>query len=78
LGNQYAQNVFNPFSTYSNDVYGTNINAYYADQIAKRNNAAAIEGARLSGNYNLAGTALGNLGGIAGFLGKGYDFLFPK
>jgi len=78
LGNQYAENVFNPFSTYSNDVYGTNINAYYADQIAKRNNAAAIEGARLSGQYNLAGTALGNLGGIAGFLGRGYDFLFPK
>jgi len=78
LGNQYAQNVFNPFSTYSNDVYGTNINAYYADQIAKRNNAAAIEGARLSGNYNLAGTALGNLGGISSLLGKGYDFLFRK
>ena len=78
LGNQYAQNVFNPFSTYSNDVYGTNINAYYADQIAKRNNAAAIEGARLSGNYNLAGTALGNLGGISSLVGKGYDFLFGK
>ena len=74
LGNQYAQNVFNPFSTYSNDVYGTNINAYYADQIAKRNNAAAIEGARLSGQYNLAGTALGNASEIGGIIGKLYDW----
>lgn len=51
LGNQYAQNVFNPFSQYANDVYGTNVNAYYANQIGAANNAAAIEGARLSGQY---------------------------
>ena len=77
LGNQYAQNVFNPFSTYSNDVYGTNINAYYADEIAKRNNAAAIEGARLSGQYNLAGTALTNANQIGSIIGKLWDMV-PK
>ena len=43
-------NTFNPLGTYPADVYGTNVNADLAREIAQKNYEAAIESARLSGS----------------------------
>ena len=76
--NQMAANVFNPWSPYAQDVYGTNFNAAVAQQIAAANNAAAIEAARQSAGAtkSAADTALLSQligGGLGSFL-KSYDF----
>ncbi len=41
--------TFNPLGAYPADVYGTNVNAQLAREIAQKNYEAAIESARLSG-----------------------------
>lgn len=67
-GNQYAQQMTNPFNPYAQDVYNTNFNAASAQNIAGMNNAAAIEAARLSGN---ATTGAANTALWAGLIGSG-------
>jgi len=67
-GNQYAQQMTNPFNPYAQDVYNTNFNAAAAQNIAGMNNAAAIEAARLSGN---ATTGAANTALWAGLIGSG-------
>jgi hypothetical protein len=78
-GNQYAQQMSNPFNPYAQDVYNTNFNAAAAKDIAAMNNAAAIEASKQSANAttSAANTALWTnlIGGLAkgvgaGFLGK--------
>ena len=74
--NQMAANVFNPWSPYAQDVYGTNFNAAVAQQIAAANNAAAIEAARqgASATTSAANTALLSKligGGLGAFIGGG-------
>lgn len=64
LGNAYGQRVVYPYNDYSNDVYGTNVNAGLAAQISAANNAAAVEAAKLSGQYKIAGSVLDNSSGI--------------
>lgn len=56
-------NTFNPLAPYEADVYGTNVNALNADQIAAANRQAALEAAKLgqTGTYAQAlGTFLGS------------------
>jgi hypothetical protein len=48
IGNLLSS-TFNPLGAYPADVYGTNVNAALARDIADRNKEAAIESARLSG-----------------------------
>lgn len=74
--NQMAANIFNPWSPYAQDVYGTNFNAAVAQQIAAANNAAAIEAARQSAGAttSAANTALWSRligGGLGGLIGGG-------
>jgi len=64
LGNAYGQRVVYPYNDYSNDVYGTNTNAALAAQISAANNAAAVEAAKLSGQYKITGSVLDNSSGI--------------
>lgn len=81
-GLSYAPVVqtYNPFGVYPADVYGTNVNAVNAAQIAEANRAAALQAANLgqTGDYAKAlGTFLGTptggnvLGGIAKLFGIG-------
>lgn len=66
--------TFNPLSPYAADVYGTNVNAQLARDIAAQNNAAAIQAAqfganatRSAANTQLGANLIGNLvGGIFG------------
>ena len=64
IGNLMS-NTFNPLSPYASDVYGTNVNAQLAKEIAQKNYDAAVRSAELSGaasksaaNTNLAGSGL--------------------
>ena len=60
--------TFNPLGAYPADVYGTNVNAQLAREIAQKNYEAAIESARLSGAaQKQAGTTslLGDIFGTA-------------
>lgn len=62
-GYNYAQNLVNPFTPYTQDLYGTNVNALNAASIANANRAAALEAAKLgqSGTYAQAlGSFLGS------------------
>ena len=46
-GYGFAQQLYNPFSNYAADVYGTNVNAINAAQIAEANRLASLEAARM-------------------------------
>jgi len=62
-GYNYAQNLVNPFTPYTQDLYGTNVNALNAAAIANANRAAGLEAAKLgqSGTYAQAlGSFLGS------------------
>ena len=48
IGNLMS-NTFNPVSPYAGDVYGTNVNAQLAKEIAQKNYDAAVRSAELSG-----------------------------
>ncbi len=54
MGNQYAQQMYNPFNPYAQDVYGSNFNAANARNISAGNNAAAIQGANTANNAAIA------------------------
>ena len=65
-GYGFAQQMINPFTQYTQDVYGTNVNALNAAQIAAANRQAALEAAKM-GQTGTYAQALGNLiasGGI--------------
>lgn len=58
--------TFNPLGAYPADVYGTNVNAALARDIAERNKEAAIESARISGAAGSSAartSAAGQVGG---------------
>lgn len=59
-GYGFAQQMINPFSAYAGDVYGTNVNAVNAAQIAAANRQAALEAAKM-GQTGTYAQALGNL-----------------
>lgn len=71
---------FNPLSPYAADVYGTNVNAALAREIAQKNYEAAIESARLSGQAQASAAKTSAGGSLAGaalpFLAKGAGALF--
>lgn len=80
-GYGFAQQMINPFSGYAQDVYGTNVNALNASQIAAANRQAALEAAKMgqTGSYAqalgglIASGGLGQIqsgltGGIQGLL----------
>ena len=52
--------MINPFSGYAQDVYGTNVNALNAAQIAAANRQAALEAAKM-GQTGTYAQAAGNL-----------------
>lgn len=57
-GDQYAQNITNPFSPYIQDLNSGNFNAENARNIAASNNAAAVQGANTAQNSALANSFL--------------------
>jgi hypothetical protein len=74
-------NTFNPLSPYAADVYGTNVNAQLAKEIAQKNYEAAIKSAELSGAAQKSAattSAAGNILGpaIGGVVGKGLGAIF--
>jgi hypothetical protein len=62
LGNQYVQNMVNPFAAYPSDVYGSNFNAENARYIAAGNNAAAMAGAQDAASGQIANSFLNMIG----------------
>lgn len=67
IGNLLSS-TFNPLGAYPADVYGTNVNAALARDIADRNKEAAIESARLSGSAGASAaktSAAGSIGAAA-------------
>ena len=80
IGNLMS-NTFNPVSPYAGDVYGTNVNAQLAKEIAQKNYDAAVRSAELSGaaqNRAATTSAAGNILGpaIGGVVGKGLSAIF--
>ena len=70
IGNLMS-NTFNPLSPYASDVYGTNVNAQLAKEIAQKNYDAAVRSAELSGaaaksasNTDMWGNALKTAGAV--------------
>jgi uncharacterized protein YgfB (UPF0149 family) len=59
-GYGFAQQMINPFTGYAQDVYGTNVNALNAAQIAAANRQAALEAAKM-GQTGTYAQALGGL-----------------
>jgi hypothetical protein len=59
---------FNPLGAYPADVYGTNVNAQLARDIAQKNYEAAIKSAELSGSAQRTASTTGALGNIFGSL----------
>lgn len=59
-GYGFAQQMINPFTGYAQDVYGTNVNALNAAQIAAANRQAALEAAKM-GQTGTYAQAAGNL-----------------
>lgn len=57
---------FNPLGAYPADVYGTNVNAQLAREIAQRNYEAAVESARLAGAAQKSAANTGFLGDLFG------------
>ena len=73
--------TFNPLGAYPADVYGTNVNAQLARDIAQKNYEAAIRSAELAGAAGKSAattSAAGNIFGpaIGGVLAKGAGALF--
>ena len=82
IGNLMS-NTFNPLSPYASDVYGTNVNAQLAKEIAQKNYDAAVRSAELSGaaqNRAATTSAAGNILGpaIGGVIGKGLGAIFTS
>jgi hypothetical protein len=82
IGNLMS-NTFNPLSPYAADVYGTNVNAQLAKEIAQKNYDAAVRSAELSGaaqrsaaTTSAAGSILGPA--IGGVIGKGLGAIFTS
>ena len=79
IGNLLSS-TFNPLGAYPADVYGTNVNAALARDIADRNKEAAIESARMAGAAGSSAaktSAAGSIGAAAlPFLAKGAGALF--
>jgi len=74
-------NTFNPLSPYAADVYGTNVNAQLAKEIAQKNYDAAVRSAELSGAAQTRAATTSAAGGIfgpaiGGLVGKGLGTLF--
>lgn len=69
---------FNPLGAYPADVYGTNVNAQLARDIAQKNYEAAIKSAELSGAAQKSGATTSAIGSILGAPGvaKGVIGLF--
>lgn len=65
-GNQFVENAYNPYNTYSQDVNNTNFNAANAQYISGQNNAAALQGANTQANAQLLNGFLSNLAGLYG------------
>jgi hypothetical protein len=57
---------FNPLGAYPADVYGTNVNAQLARDIAQKNYEAAIKSAELSGKAQSSAATTSTLGNIFG------------
>lgn len=62
LGNQFVQNMVNPFAAYPSDVYGSNFNAENARYISAGNNAAAMAGAQDAASGQIANSFLNMIG----------------
>jgi len=82
IGNLMS-NTFNPLSPYAADVYGTNVNAQLAKEIAQKNYDAAVRSAELSGAAQKSAattSAAGNILGpaIGGVIGKGLGAIFTS
>jgi hypothetical protein len=82
IGNLMS-NTFNPLSPYASDVYGTNVNAQLAKEIAQKNYDAAVRSAELSGAAQKSAattSAAGNILGpvIGGVIGKGLGAIFTS
>ena len=80
IGNLMS-NTFNPLSPYAADVYGTNVNAQLAKEIAQKNYDAAVRSAELSGAAQKSAattSAAGNILGpaIGGVVAKGLGAIF--
>ena len=79
IGNLLSSS-FNPLGAYPADVYGTNVNAALAREIAQKNYEAAIESARLSGQAQSSAARTSAGGSLAGaalpFAIKGVGALF--
>ena len=80
IGNLMS-NTFNPLSPYAADVYGTNVNAQLAKEIAQKNYDAAVRSAELSGAAQTRAATTSAAGGIfgpaiGGLVGKGLGTLF--
>ena len=69
---------FNPLGAYPADVYGTNVNAQLAREIAQKNYEAAVKSAELSGSAQRSGATTSAIGSILGAPGvaKGVMSLF--
>ena len=63
IGNLMS-NTFNPVSPYASDVYGTNVNAQLAKEIAQKNYDAAVRSAELSGAATKSASNTGFLGDL--------------
>ena len=63
IGNLMS-NTFNPLSPYAGDVYGTNVNAQLAKEIAQKNYDAAVRSAELSGAATKSASNTGFLGDL--------------
>ena len=82
IGNLMS-NTFNPLSPYAADVYGTNVNAQLAKEIAQKNYDAAVRSAELSGAAQKSAATTSAVGGIlgpaiGGVIGKGLGAIFTS
>jgi hypothetical protein len=80
IGNLMS-NTFNPLSPYAADVYGTNVNAQLAKEIAQKNYDAAVRSAELSGAAQKSAattSAAGSIFGpaVGGLVAKGLGGIF--
>jgi hypothetical protein len=62
--------TFNPLGAYPADVYGTNVNAALARDIAQKNYEAALESAKISGSAQSSAAKTSAAGSIFGALGS--------
>jgi hypothetical protein len=81
IGNLMS-NTFNPLSPYAADVYGTNVNAQLAKEIAQKNYEAAVRSAELQGSAAKSASTtdlFGNIIKVAGTVAtaKAYSACMP-